>query len=655
MALTPLPRKPGPPARPPAAPPAERSAGYAVVEHGPAYGPPGPRGRRERTAARPLRRNLLDYLALALLLALLLGLSTLMLYQFWHVNRIYTGVNVAGIPVGGLSRAVAHATLQQELGAYPLPPVTLVQSGDRFAIDPLEVRAEVDLLDAVNQAYLVGRSGAWGARVETQLEALLGGFTVTPRRIYSTELLQEAIAAVAGQVNRAGKPASQVGVIATRAESALTVDEAATLQRLTMSLDRAPAGQPLAVPLVVVETQPVAVETPRTKPKDAPLFAEPFILRSSSGVELALDPAALSAMIVATNPVHVDDAGLRAWLAQMATQIDLPPRDARLHFNPQTGGLTVMQESLVGRTLDVEATAANVQQALAGNSRQATLVVNEVAPAVDSRRVAEMGIRELVATGSTYFKGSSADRIWNIEIAAEKFEGVVIPPNGIFSFNAIVEDVSAANGFEDSLVIWGDRTAVGIGGGVCQVSTTVFRAAYYGGFPIVERYNHGYIVDWYGEPGLDATIFTPSVDFKFRNDTGAYLLIDPVIDAANGVATFNFYGTKPDRQVTVGAPQKTDIKPAPEALYTVDESLAPGQTKQVDWAKQGMTVTVTRTIVENGTTRTDTLRSVYTPWRAVYQVGPGTNVPDGSESAADPAADPATAAPAADATETITP
>ena len=211
----------------------------------------------------------------------------------------------------------------------------------------------------------------------------------------------------------------------------------------------------------------------------------------------------------------------------------------------------------------------------------------------------------------------------------------MIPPGGVFSFNEIVRDVSSANGFEDSLVIWGDRTAVGVGGGVCQVSTTVFRAAYEGGFPLVERYNHGYVVDWYGEPGMDATIFTPTVDFKFRNDTNAYLLIDPVVDSANGVVTFNFYGTRPDRTVTVGKPQITDVvKPEP-AVYTVDESLATGQTKQVEWEKEGMSVTVTRTIVENGTTRTDTLESEYQPWQAVYLVGPGTLAPTPTPGAAE--------------------
>ena len=121
----------------------------------------------------------------------------------------------------------------------------------------------------------------------------------------------------------------------------------------------------------------------------------------------------------------------------------------------------------------MEASQAELQAAVASGATEAQLAVNSVAPAVDMNRVAEMGIRELVASGTTYFAGSSASRVRNVEVAAEQFEGVVIPPGGVFSFNEIVRDVSSANGFEDSLVIWGDRTAVGVGGGVCQVSTTI--------------------------------------------------------------------------------------------------------------------------------------------------------------------------------------
>ena len=586
-----------------------------------------------------INRSPLDFAALFLLLTALFLVTLIALWQVWHFNRIYSGVTVAGIPVGGLTRAVAQARLQSELAgglgapadAVALPPVSLTWGERSWTLDPMELQAQPDLAAAVNDAYLVGRTGELGDRLAQQLAAFVSQETIAPDLAYDDALLAEAVARVAAGLNRAARPAQQVGAIQIAAQTAVTVDEAATRAALAQALAAAPAGRPLQVHIAATESAPpadAAVAQPAPVVELLPAVAEPLLLSSAAyGLEFALDPATLSGMATSTSPLAFDQGKLRAWLESIAAEVGLPARDARLRFNPSTGGVMVIQESLPGRRLDVDATVNAVNAAAASGGTRADLVVAEVAPAVDANRIAEMGIRELVASGSTYFAGSSADRIRNIEVAAEKFDGVVVPPGENFSFNRYVEDVSAANGFEDALVIWGDRTAVGIGGGVCQVSTTVFRAAYLGGFPIVERYNHGYVVDWYGDPGLDATIFTPSVDFKFRNDTGAYLLIEPAVDAANGVMTFNFYGTRPDRQVTVSEPKISSVLEPPAPLYERDESLAPGSQKQVDWAKKGMTVMVERTIVQDGTTRTDTLSSKYEPWRAVYLVGPGVEIP----------------------------
>jgi vancomycin resistance protein YoaR len=203
-----------------------------------------------------------------------------------------------------------------------------------------------------------------------------------------------------------------------------------------------------------------------------------------------------------------------------------------------------------------------------------------------------------------------------------------VPPGEEFSFNRWVGDVTAANGFTDALVIAGDRTAVGIGGGVCQVSTTAYRAAFWGGFPITERHAHGYVVGWYGEPGMDATIYTPSVDFRFRNDTGHFLLIKSEVDTVKGRMTFRFYGTKPDRTVEMVKGPITNVQPAPPPLYEEDKTLAIGVIKQVDWAQRGLDVVVTRVIhYGDGTTREENIVSKYQPWRAIYQYGPGTELP----------------------------
>jgi vancomycin resistance protein YoaR len=184
----------------------------------------------------------------------------------------------------------------------------------------------------------------------------------------------------------------------------------------------------------------------------------------------------------------------------------------------------------------------------------------------------------------------------------------------------------------EGLIIGAERTAVGVGGGICQVSTTVFRAAFNGGLPITERYAHGYIVSWYGEPGLDATIFTPDVDFRFRNDTGHFLLVKPEVDTEAGEITFYLYGTRPDRVVEADPPQIANVSEPPPPLYEENDALPAGTIKQVDWAKDGMDVVVVRRIkYGDGQVTEQKFVSKYEPWQAIYQYGPGTDLSSGGE------------------------
>ena len=616
-----------------------------------------------------IERGPADFAVLFGLVLVITLLGAFLAWQFWHAGRIYSGVTIAGIPVGGMTRPEAMAALNRGLVRQSLPPITVEYDGRQWPVAAGQAMASTDVLAAVNEAYLVGRQGDSLTRLAAQLGASLGQIDVRPALDLDVPQLRYALSQIAADVRTPAQRGINVAGFAIPAQPGVDVDVETTLEGLVAELEHAAKGQAVAATLAVVPLAPPPDAIEETADTVA-VALTPLILRDARfGYELALDPAAVQSLLFSTQPPRLDEGKARVLLEQWAQQFNIAPADARLRFDPNTGVVSVVQSSRAGRRLDVDGTLASLRESVEKGSMTAALIIQDVQPAVDSSRVAEMGIRELVASGTTYFAGSSAARVHNIEVAAEKFEGVVIPPDGVFSFNDVVEDVSSANGFEDSLVIWGDRTAVGVGGGVCQVSTTVFRAAYAGGFPIVERYNHGYVVDWYGEPGLDATIFTPSVDFRFRNDTGAYLVIQPVVNGTGGTITFNFYGTKPDRQVTISEPEIADVSPPPAPLYEVDESLAPGEKEQVDWAKEGMTVTVTRTIVENGETRTETLRSKYQPWRAVYLVGPGTEIPATptpaarADAAADetPAAEkeatgvPATPAPAAEATETPAP
>lgn len=570
-----------------------------------------------------LRRGMADFVAMLLFLTALTVGAGVLGWSFWHMDRIYTGVSVAGVPVGGLSRAAAISKLSRELTPYPLQPVTLSDGQHSWTVTPAQVDVKVDLLGAVNQAFLLGRRDGLGQDLAAQWGLFWRGENLTPPLSFDVGQVRYWVSQIAAEARRTPRPATQIGPLTVPGQPGLEVNVDAAAAAVLEALYR---GKAATLPLqTVVLPIPEGVQATGADANTLPnavTLSDP-----QTGLMFALDPATLASLIQSQNPLRLNEERLRQVVADWAAQVDTPARDARLSFNPATGQLSVLKPSQIGRSLDVDATITAVRQALESGGTETSLPVTILTPAVDAARTDQLGIVELVAEGSTSFSGSSADRVRNIVVAAEKFDGVVIPPGEVFSFNSIVEDVSAANGFEDSLIIWGDRTAVGVGGGVCQVSTTVFRAALNAGFPIVERYNHGYVVSWYGAPGMDATIYTPNVDFRFRNDTGHHILIDPIVNTTAGVITFRLYGTKPDRQVTIADGVITDVQEPGPPVYQRDETLAAGQTKQVEWPKEGMAVTVQRTITENGVTRTDEMVSEYQPWQAVYLVGPGVAIP----------------------------
>ncbi|MEM7125288.1 MAG: VanW family protein [Chloroflexota bacterium] len=594
-----------------------------------------------------IRRTTFDFALIFLMLSVVTLLVILVFWQFWHANRIFTGVRIASIPVGGMTRIEAVNELNREIQPYPLPPVSLTYQDTVWPLPELSIRSgqaasnpsTIDLPSAVNRAYLTGREGKISTKMQDQLVALLVGINVEPQISFDRAQLRQLLSQKALNLQRPARSQQEIGDVTVPAQNGLNVDVEMTLQLLLEALRTNFSGnRPIRVPFVVQE---VAPQSPNVEPQaSGPVFelqsTPAMVLQSNAGLEIALDPATLASLRFSEFPPRLERSKLTALLNEWASRINIEPRDARLQFNPSTRTVSVLQSSQSGLSLNVEETANSIEAAFSAGNREAVMIIDRVPPAVDMNKIPEMGIRELVASGTTYFGGSSPARVRNIEVAAEKFEGAVIPPGQIFSFNKLIEDVSSANGFEDSLIIWGDQTAVGVGGGVCQVSTTVFRAAFEAGLPIVERYNHGYVVSWYGDPGLDATIYTPTVDFKFRNDTETYLLIDPIVDSANGQITFNFYGTKLDRQVTISEPVVTEVTQPEPPTYRVDPELATGVQEQVEWEKEGMVVEVTRTIVDgDGGSRTDTITSTYQPWKAVYLVGPGSPILDTLQEAED--------------------
>ena len=618
---------------------------------------PGSGPRRKRWGIWLFFLILLELLALA-------GIGAIASYELRYADRVNEGVQVAGIPLGGLSLEATQRLIETELTPYPGPPVTL-RYGDRtWLLSRADLGVSVDAMATAAEAYAVGRRDFPGAPPWTELladlftqwGALSIGYNIAPVLKYDDTPLVIALRDIAREMDLPPQEATLtitgLDVSSTPGQPGRQVNVEAT-HAVLAKLARAGTGG--TVDLIVEERPPSVRSTEAAATRARTLLSEPLLLVADTldGVQrFGVDrPTLRSWLQLSTSPsadgtvtlsAALDRDQVTAFFQQIAEQVDRPAYDAALDFDPESNEVVVLKPSTQGQKLEVDAAVAAVESAVMGDQREITpqagtpsgvkVPVTILKPKVDSDKIGEMGIVEKVSEGTTNFKGSSADRVHNIANAAQKFQGVVIPPGEEFSFNRYVGDITTANGFVEGLVIGAERTAVGIGGGVCQVSTTVFRAAFWGGFPIVERYAHGYVVSWYEPPrGLDATIYTPSVDFRFRNDTEHYLLVKPEVDTAEGRLTFYLYGTKVDRTVEMEGPvEKNLTKPGPP-IYEEDDSLAEGVINRVDWAKDGMDVYITRRILYgDGRVVAEEFVSKYRPWREVYKYGPGTAVPDAS-------------------------
>ena len=309
----------------------------------------------------------------------------------------------------------------------------------------------------------------------------------------------------------------------------------------------------------------------------------------------------------------------------IAQQIDQEVQEPLFAFDPtasETSKVKEFKPPVEGQKLQLEQSVEKISQLLLNpNQNTLELPVSIVSPT--NKLSNELGIKELVATGYSSYSGSIENRIYNVSHGASKINGVIIPPGEVFSFNKTVGDITAATGFKQAYVIKSGRTVLDDGGGICQVSTTLFRAALNAGLPIVERAAHAYRVGYYEQgfsPGIDATIFYPSVDFKFKNDTPNHLLIQTTIVGTN--LTIDLYGTKDGRTVELTKPIISSQTPAPPELRQDDPTLPKGTVKQVDWAAAGANVSFKRIVKKDGVEIiNETFKSNYRPWQAVYLVG----------------------------------
>lgn len=572
-------------------------------------------------------------------------------YQVMYQGQIYPGVStVYGVNLSGMDKQEARQALSERY-TYGEEATFVFHYEDEtweFTAEELGVSFDVDA--TIEEAYGVGRDQGFIGNLWTQFRTWSGGKTITPSIVYNLTASEQILGRVATDyINRPVLDATvtiQKGQAATTASQVgRTVDVAETMKLLETEVVR--HSKRSEFNFVVNESAPQVWDTTQVAQQintaldsrgvtffvapETGIAAGPWTAISSDIENMLRVERVENADSTVSYTVDLDDEQVEQFLIRVAPDLRRDPKNARFTFDDNTSQLVALEASQIGRELDIFTTLPKFHAAVfSTENRMVELVFVDVAPDIpDNASAAELGITELVQSSTTYYQGSTVARQVNIEVAAANFHGVVIPPNSEFSFNQWLGDVSQDTGYEEALIIVGNQTIKGVGGGVCQVSSTVFQAAFYGGFPILERYSHAYRVGYYevGEgPGMDATVYEPIVDFRFLNDTPYHLLIETYVVPGSSSVTFRFYSTDTGRTVTKDGPYIRNVRSSPPPVYTETPGVALGSTYQVDYAVNGADVFIYRTVRDadgNILINEEEFFSGYVPWPAQFQVGVG--------------------------------
>ncbi len=546
--------------------------------------------------------------------------------------QLIEDVSGQNLSVSGTRERVLHelGTLEQEPVALALIPVPAdVLASDVAGGLPAAERA-------VGQAVTVrSDEGTWGL-TRSRLSQLVS-VDSTGQLVVDEAAVQEFVVGVAGQVDREAVDAGitvddQGALVVVPQVDAATVDVDATVSALSATI----AGGEGTVDLVVERSAPsISTETAQEWADKAEALIADGLQLSWSGGESQLGRAdLLAALVITPQPgeadqfaLTFDEAVLAERLAPLQEDLAVPMENAQ--FRLVDGEVRYLAEARDGREVDVEASVAAIVEAVNGGDGQANLVITTIKPEFTSASRGDISLPDVLGQSQTWYGNSSDPRRHNVERAVTLEDGWLIPPDGVFSYAGVMGLVDEANGFVTGFGIVADEgggvtTAPVIGGGICQVSTTIFQAAFWAGLPVEERWAHPYWLESYGQApygmaGLDAMVnIEPgwALDLKFRNTTGNWIALVMVADGENVHAEIR--GVNPGWQIEVPEPAITNVvKPESGMIFTDSPELPKGQELQVEHAKDGFTSTITRTVRDSDGNVIDEfqMESTYAPSR----------------------------------------
>jgi vancomycin resistance protein YoaR len=572
-------------------------------------------------------------------------------FEVVYADRIYPGVYVHNIDLSGMTFEETDEVLAQALQYTTQGEIQFIYQEQAWSFSPIELGYRIDPKTSAEQAFSVGRESWLPANLIDKAQAWFSGVHISPVATYDERIALEVLQSIAAEIDQPVIEASlgleNTDVVVISGQVGREVDIPATLAAIAPYFLKMADAQ---IPLVVEESAPAIMDVAPQAELARKILSEPLVLTAPAKeddqmLSWTIVPEDLAAMLTVYRAeedqgdpsayrIGINESLFNVYLSSLAPGLYINPVNARFIFNDDTLQLDVKDPAVIGRSLDVDASIEHIHTKLLEGAHEIGLTFTILTPAVtDDATGEELGITELVRSYTSYFHGSGPSRVQNIRIASARFHGLLIAPGETFSMAQALGNISLDGGYAEAPIIYGGQTIQGVGGGVCQVSTTLFRAAFFAGFPILERHAHSYRVSYYEllsngnrDPnlaGLDAAVYVPIVDLKFTNDTGHWLLMETYV--SNVSLTWKFYSTSDGRTVNWQTTGPTNIVKAPEPLYRENPELSTGTIKQVDYSADGADINVTRTVYLNDQVYfSDAFFTRFQAWQAIFEYGPGT-------------------------------
>ncbi len=543
-------------------------------------------------------------------------------------GRVHPGVSVAGVDVGGLSKSAARLRIQNELSArMKASPVVFAAGEQSWKADSASVGASVDASSLASDAMEVGRSGglfvAAGDRVRAWVKPIdlpaHAHVDETKTAAFLTKLDQgvavqpkDAVIKLRG-VKMSLVPSSKGrGLDRTRAEGLLTAGLLSKERAFEVPTSVADPAIDDAEAAAAMKVAGAFVAAPATVTRGTKIWKFPPVQLASWTSFRPVGKAGEERLEAYIDPGALTDA-TKGSFGKLGTA----PQNAR--FKVDNGRVAIVP-SKDGVGPDMSALASDLTSALAQatGSRTVELKIGRAAPSLTTDEARTYGIKERLATYTTTYGPSNKPRVNNIHLLASALNGKLIPPGGQFSFNGAVGQRTAEKGYQEANAIVAGKLVPQLGGGICQVCTTLFNTVFFSGLQVDQRINHAFYISHYPD-GRDATVSWGGPDFKFTNNTGHWLLV--ATSYTNSSVTVSLYGTDPGYDVTYENGPWTDVRPFKIEMVK-DPSLPAGSKFVEDAGVDGRSMVVTRTVKKDGKViRVDRFVSDYKPKSATVKVG----------------------------------